>query len=106
MTRQSRRVVGIALIVVALVVVVAVSVTSCGSGGDDGTAGLDRKSYQAGYDAFGGAYLPPSDADRRTDEAKCEDMWGGVPSDQLVGLKKHDWVVGCADAVENKKSRF
>lgn len=103
MTRQSKRLVGIVLGVVALAVVIYVSVSG---GDDDGTAGLDRKSYQAGYDAFGGAYLPPSDADRKTDEAQCEEMWGDVPSDQRVGLKEHDWVVGCADAVENKDSRF
>lgn len=104
MAHQSKRIAGFALIVTALVVVVLVSLTSCGGGG--GTSGLDRKSYEAGYDALGGAYLPPSDADRKTDEAKCGELWGAVPSDTRVGLKKHDWVVGCADAAENKGSRF
>lgn len=102
MSRQSKRVLGIVLGLAALAVVIIVSVR----GGDSGTSGLDRKSYQAGYDAFGGAYLPPSDTDRQTDEAKCEQMWGDVPSDDRAGLKKHDWVVGCADAVENRDSRF
>ncbi|WP_369042167.1 hypothetical protein [Streptomyces sp. Midd1] len=62
----------------------------------------DQKSYQKGYHAFGDAYLPPSDEDRAADEARCEEMWGQYPSDELQGVVKEDWVAGCADYIEGK----
>lgn len=91
----------IVLGLVAVVVVIKVAV-----GGAGGGSGTDRKSYEKGYHAFGDAWLPPSDEDRSADEARCEELWGQFPPDELDGLKKADWVAGCADYIENKKSRF
>ncbi|MFE4554522.1 hypothetical protein [Streptomyces anulatus] len=95
MSRRFNRTVQILLGVVVL--------AGCGSS-EGGVEGLDRVSYEAGFEALGGAYLPPSDEDRATVEARCEEMFGGVPdADDYV---RHDWVAGCADFVENKDSRF
>ncbi|MGW3860235.1 hypothetical protein ACWEDZ_01950 [Streptomyces sp. NPDC005047] len=91
---------GVLLGVAALVVVVAIAVRGEG----DTAAGVDRPSYEAGYEALGGAYLPPSDEGRATVEARCEEMYGGAPDSGRYDLD--DWVAGCADFVENKDSRF
>lgn len=72
----------------------------------DSEPDMDRQSYEAGYDALGGAWLPPSEDDRQVDEAYCEQLWGGFPSDELVGLVKRDWIAGCADFREGRDSRF
>lgn len=93
---------GILLGVVALAVGVYYAVT----GGDGGASGLDQRSYKKGYHAFSDAWLPPSDEDRATDEARCEELWGAFPVYDIGGLKKDAWVDGCADYVEGKDSRF
>lgn len=73
---------------------------------NDSEPDMDRKSYEKGYDAFGGAWLPPSEDDREVDEAYCEQLWGEFPSDELAGVVKQDWIAGCADFREGKDSRF
>ncbi|MFV0135429.1 hypothetical protein ACLGIH_19795 [Streptomyces sp. HMX87] len=67
---------------------------------------IDQRSYEKGYHAFGGAWLSPSDEERAASEARCEELWGAFPSDELAGLNKDDWVDGCADYVEGRDSRF
>ncbi|MEU0770533.1 hypothetical protein [Streptomyces albogriseolus] len=100
MTWQQRMSTSVLLGVVALLVIAAVAV----QGGGSGTAGLDESAYKAGYDAFGGAYLPGSDEDREAVEARCELLWAEVPgADQF---EKESWVTGCADYVEDMDSRF
>ncbi|MFI7083811.1 hypothetical protein ACIBUR_09415 [Streptomyces anulatus] len=81
----------------------AVVLAGCGSS-EGGVEGLDRSSYEAGFEALGGAYLPPSDEDRATVEARCEDMYGDASGAASYDLE--DWVVGCADFVDGKESRF
>ncbi|MGW2936896.1 hypothetical protein ACWDA7_34745 [Streptomyces sp. NPDC001156] len=104
MTRLEKRLAGflLALVVVAVVVYAAVH------GGGGGTAGLDKRSYKAGYDSLRGANLPPSVAGRRADEAQCDISWrswaNGV--NDADTYDRHSWVVGCADYLEFKKSRF
>ncbi|MGW3153649.1 hypothetical protein [Streptomyces sp. NPDC001089] len=85
--------------VVAVVIAIAVGVSD--SGPD-----MDKRSYEKGYDAFGGAALPSSGDDRDADEASCEELWGSFPTDELAGVVKDDWVTGCADAREGKASQF
>ncbi|MFE5633933.1 hypothetical protein [Streptomyces sp. NPDC056543] len=67
---------------------------------------VDEQSYRKGYDAFGGAYLPPSDEDRETVEARCDVLLRSRDlSDPDFDLVRQDWITGCADAVEGKESR-
>ncbi|WP_329272092.1 hypothetical protein [Streptomyces sp. NBC_01451] len=66
---------------------------------------MDQRSYEHGYHAFAGSYVV-TDEERAADEARCEELWGAFPSDELAGLKKDDWVAGCADYIERKDSRF
>jgi hypothetical protein len=103
LTRREKRLAGILLALVAVAVVVYAAVH-----GGGGTAGLDKRSYQAGFDSFERANLPRSDAGRDADEAACDDLWrtwaNGV--NDAYTYDRHSWVVGCADYLEVKKSRF
>lgn len=99
--RRYTRMAGILLGLVSLAVVVYLAV-----GGGEAEPDMDRQSYEEGYDAFKDAWLPPSDQERASDEARCMELWGQFPSDELAGLKKADWVAGCADYIENRESRF
>lgn len=88
---------------VAGVLLGVVALAGCGTS-EEAVEGVDRASYEAGFEALGGAYLPPSDEDRVTVEARCDEMFSGTPNaDEYV---RQDWVTGCADFVENKDSRF
>jgi hypothetical protein len=73
---------------------------------EDSGPDMDRTSYKKGYHAFGDAWLPPSDEERAADEARCEELWGQFPPEEIAGLNKDDWVAGCADYIEGKDSRF
>ncbi|NIY67997.1 hypothetical protein [Streptomyces malaysiensis] len=67
---------------------------------------VDEKSYRAGYNAFGGAYLPPSDGTRKEIESQCDAMLREQDlADPKYKLVREDWITGCADAVEGKDSR-
>ncbi|MGI5136372.1 MULTISPECIES: hypothetical protein [unclassified Streptomyces] len=105
MTRLEKRLAGILLALIAVAVVVSIVLHS--SNGD--RSGLDGRSYKAGYHSFGDAYLPKSDEDRKTTEAQCNDTWWREATkgdDQAGTYDKHSWVVGCADYLEQRKSRF
>ncbi|MFE2539119.1 hypothetical protein [Actinacidiphila glaucinigra] len=81
---------------------VAALALGCGSGDD-----VDKASYSAGYDAFGGANLPASDESRETVEARCGEMWlAAVRASGKSDLTEQDWVMGCADAAEGKDPRY
>ncbi|MEU0213674.1 hypothetical protein ABZ281_00650 [Streptomyces sp. NPDC006265] len=62
----------------------------------------DERSYRKGYHAFGDAQFVVSDEDRAVDEARCEELWGQFPAEELAGVNKDDWVAGCADYIEGK----
>ncbi|MET8342393.1 hypothetical protein [Streptomyces microflavus] len=102
MGRRSGRRLAVILLAAALVTGVVVAVSD-GGGGD-----LDRPSYQAGYDdAFGGAYIPSVQGSRQDIEHDCDTLYGKMAS--MYGGKeivRADWVQGCADAAQNKDSRF
>ncbi|MFF7676632.1 hypothetical protein [Actinacidiphila glaucinigra] len=82
---------------------VAAALGGCGSDEAD----VDKASYTAGYDAFGGAELPASDESRDAVEARCGELWpAAVRASGKKGLKEQDWVQGCADAAEGKDPRY
>ncbi|MFJ9576176.1 hypothetical protein ACIRQF_07260 [Streptomyces sp. NPDC101191] len=75
--------------------------------GCDSTPVVDEQSYRKGYDAFGGARLPPSDEDRETVEGRCDELLRSRDlADPDFDLVRQDWITGCADAVEGKESRI
>ncbi|MEU1552079.1 hypothetical protein ABZ517_05080 [Streptomyces scabiei] len=92
---------GTLLVLVSLAVVAYLAVQ-----GIEAEPEVDRRSYERGYNAFREVWLPPSDQERAADEARCEELWGAFPPDELADLKKDDWVAGCADYIERKDSRF
>ncbi|MEU3860411.1 hypothetical protein AB0F03_24085 [Streptomyces sp. NPDC028722] len=84
---------------------VTLVITVSTSEGGHGTSGLDKRSYLHGYhDSFGDAYLPRSDEDRQTVEGRCQELWSRFPG--TGDYNEKSWVTGCADFVEQKKSRF
>ncbi|MET7816243.1 hypothetical protein ABZT26_36075 [Streptomyces sp. NPDC005395] len=104
MTRQQKRAMGLLLGVASLLVIIVVAARD---GGSD-TSGLDERSYKAGYGAFGGANLPPSDEDREMVEIRCEEFFRpwAAGHDDAVTLDRDSWVTGCADYLEVRDSRF
>lgn len=100
LTRTGRRLLAWAIGLAALGVIGWYAVPDSGPG-------MDRASYEKGYDAFGGAYLARGETDDRdVDRAYCTEFWGQWPSSELAGVVKDDWIEGCADAREGKESRF
>ncbi|MFC9505336.1 hypothetical protein [Streptomyces sp. NPDC057002] len=95
---------GILLALASLVAVVVIAVRDV----QEKAPRLDKRSYEAGYGALGGAWLPPSEEDRATTVARCEETWVGyVRADEHAHeLRRADWVSGCVDFVEGKDSRF
>ncbi|AJP03681.1 hypothetical protein TU94_21525 [Streptomyces cyaneogriseus subsp. noncyanogenus] len=89
-------VIGVAVLVVAWVVV-----------NRSESSAVDKDSYTAGYNAFGGAFMPTDDRSREQVEADCDSI---LRQRQLAapehGLVQKDWIQGCADAAQNKDSRF
>ncbi|MGW1261122.1 hypothetical protein ACWD7Y_04075 [Streptomyces drozdowiczii] len=88
---------------VAILALLAV-LAGCSSDND----GIDKRSYEFGYnEAFGGANIPTDTRTRDEIEASCGDLYG--PWSQASGKKdvvRDDWVQGCADVAQNKDSRF
>jgi hypothetical protein len=81
----------------------SIVLAACGSNEND----VDKRSYQKGYDAFGGAYVPPNDSDRETVEAQCDEMLRSRDmADPDFDLVREDWITGCADAAQGKESRI
>ncbi|MFD3563930.1 hypothetical protein ACFWVU_30345 [Streptomyces sp. NPDC058686] len=102
---MTRRVCQILIGIVAglVIAVVAVAVTRAG----DNTSGIDKSSYQAGYGVWEESLLPASSASREEIESDCDNLYretraGAGPRD----IDRDSWVVGCADYVQNKESRF
>lgn len=89
-------VIGVAVLGVALVVVK-----------HSGSSDVDKYSYTKGYNSFGGALMPTDDRSREQVEADCDALLRRRPlmaSDHKLTAK--DWIQGCADAAQNKDSRF
>lgn len=88
--------IGVAVLAVALVVV-----------DRSQSSAVDKDSYTAGYNAFGGGFVPTDARGREQVEADCDSMFR---QRQLAapehGLVQEDWIQGCADAAQNKDSRF
>lgn len=88
-----------------LAVILAAAFFLAGCGGSEAPA--DEESYRKGYDAFGGAYLPPNDSDRETVEAQCDEMLRDRDlADPDFDLDREDWITGCADAAQGRDSRI
>ncbi|MFJ2563499.1 hypothetical protein ACIO02_10960 [Streptomyces sp. NPDC087568] len=89
-------VIGLAVLIVALIVV-----------NHSASPGVDEYSYTKGYDAFGGAFMPPDRRSREQVEVDCDAFLRRLslmaPDFELIAK---DWVQGCADAAQNKDSRF
>ncbi|MDC2958545.1 hypothetical protein PO587_29285 [Streptomyces gilvifuscus] len=89
-------VIGVAVLLVALVVI-----------NRSESSAVDKDSYIAGYNAFGGAFMPTDDRSREQVEADCDSIFR---QRQLAspehGTVRKDWIQGCADAAQNKDSRF
>lgn len=102
LSRPAKILLGWVLGLSALAVVIAVAVASMNSNPD-----MDRRSYEMGYDAFGGAYLARGETDDRdTDRAYCAEFWTEQEGQDLAGVVQRDWIEGCADAREGKDSQF
>ncbi|MEV6313572.1 hypothetical protein AB0M10_33925 [Streptomyces sp. NPDC051840] len=73
--------------------------------GCSSNADLDKASYTKGYEALG--YAPTVQGDRQDIEHECDTFYGKFSS-EYAGQKvvRADWVQGCADAAQNKESRF
>ncbi|MGW0409865.1 hypothetical protein ACWDZX_00880 [Streptomyces collinus] len=71
------------------------------------SSAVDKYSYTKGYDAFGGALMPTDDRSREEVEVDCDAMLRRrslmAPDNKLIA---EDWIQGCADAAQNKDSRF
>ncbi|MFD7404505.1 hypothetical protein ACFV7R_17910 [Streptomyces sp. NPDC059866] len=89
-------VIGVAVLLLALIVV-----------NHSGNSNVDRYSYTKGYNAFGGALVPTDGRSREQVEADCDSFFRqrqlATPDHKVV---EKDWVRGCADAAQNKDSRF
>ncbi|MEV5265255.1 hypothetical protein [Streptomyces werraensis] len=101
MRRCARQVLAWVVGLTALVVVVAVAVSNSRSEPD-----VDRESYEKGYHSLHDAWLPPAEDDREVTEEYCGLLWGEMPSKELYGVVKEDWIDGCADFREGRPSRF
>ncbi|MEV5363667.1 hypothetical protein AB0L12_12980 [Streptomyces cellulosae] len=89
-------VIGLAVLVVALIVV-----------NHSASSGVDEYSYTKGYDAFGGAFMPTDRRSREEVEADCDAFLRRLSlMDRDFKLIAEDWIQGCADAAQNKDSRF
>jgi hypothetical protein len=90
-------------VVIGVVVLVAALIVVHHSGSSD----VDEYSYTKGYNAFGGALVPTADRSREQVEMDCDSFLRRLqlasPDYKLV---KDDWIQGCADAAQNKDSRF
>ncbi|MFJ4739004.1 hypothetical protein [Streptomyces sp. NPDC088775] len=84
----------------ALLALAVIAVTRGGGGGD-----VDRSSYTKGYEAVG--YAPTAQGERKDIEHECDTFYGKFAG-EYAGQKvvRADWVQGCADAAQNKDSRF
>ncbi|MFI1303902.1 hypothetical protein [Streptomyces sioyaensis] len=89
-------VIGVTVLVIALIVV-----------NHSGRSDVDKYSDTKGYDAFGGALVPTDDRSREQVGADCDSLLRRL---QLMSpdykLVRKDWIQGCADAAQNKDSRF
>ncbi|MEU9050226.1 hypothetical protein AB0D37_07435 [Streptomyces sp. NPDC048384] len=102
MSHRSRQII-IGIVVGVVAATGAVYATEGGAGG-----GLDKRSYNLGYDeAFGGAYTETDTRARDEIKASCDDLFSTwVEASGKQGIMRGDWVEGCADAAQNKDSRF
>ncbi|MFJ9719984.1 hypothetical protein ACIRPQ_29330 [Streptomyces sp. NPDC101213] len=103
MTRRHKRWAGLLVIAAALAVVVL-----AGLPGGDSAANLDERSYRSGYGSWAGALFPAADEDRATVEAGCRTWWRdwAVGEEDAGRYDVRSWIVGCADYIEQKDSRF
>lgn len=97
MLRQNRRLIKRSIIISAAAVGIIYGVGSLNG------VHVDRYSYERGFDAFGGAYLPPDVGNRAQIEDQCDAMLRerslAAPAFELV---REDWIAGCADAAQGK----
>ncbi|MGW3764234.1 hypothetical protein [Streptomyces sp. NPDC005131] len=77
------------------------------AGCSDADSAVDRSSYTKGYEALG--YNETVQGAREEIEHRCDALYGGFSrmyTSQNEKVVRADWVQGCADAAQNKDSRF
>lgn len=88
-----------------LVAAAAVALTR----GGDSTDGVDRISYEEGYEAFGGAETAFFEKSQGELIAECHMLWRQYGL--IYGAQDHerietDWIAGCTDFTQHEESTF
>lgn len=104
MRGQTRQVV-IGVVAGVLIAAAAVVLTH----GGDSTDGVDRISYEEGYEAFGGAETAYFEMSQDELIAECHKLWRQYGL--TYGAQDHerietDWIAGCTDFVQHEESIF